>query len=62
MGDAFIYHGDDSKRKQFAHMLKNKNRKIATHTQACTHAENKRKEIEKFKPHVRAFYSWSCRR
>jgi len=28
VGDAFIYHGDESKRKQFAHMLKNKNRKL----------------------------------
>ena len=40
MGDAFIYHGDESKRKQIAHMLKKIKQKIATHTQACTHAEN----------------------
>ena len=56
MGDAFIYHGDGSKRKQITQMLKKIKQKIAMHTQACTHAENKWKEIEKSKPHVRAFY------
>ena len=28
MGDAFIYHGDESKRKQFALMQKIKNKKL----------------------------------
>jgi len=41
VGDAFIYHGDENKRKQIAHMLEKIKQKIATHTQAYTHAENK---------------------